>query len=119
MKAILPATMKIELRRISHNARLSQETHDQSTVQREGEGVRARQISNSINPQRAISMNATKTAKVFGCTEAQAVTQMRRNLAQTEAMAKQARSTGKLVNGYTADELEHSARKIRKGWNLA
>lgn len=61
-------------------------------------------------------MNATKTAAIFGCSPQQA--QMRKNLARLDAMASKARTTGKKFNGYSADELDSMAAKVREGWNL-
>lgn len=63
-------------------------------------------------------MNATKTAAIFGCSPQQAESQMRKNLNGLDAMASNARATGKKVNGYSADELDSMAGKVRKGWNL-
>lgn len=63
-------------------------------------------------------MNATKTAAIFGCSPQQAESQMKKNLAGLEAMASKARSTGRKVNGYSADELASMADKVRKGWSL-
>jgi len=63
-------------------------------------------------------MNAQTTARLFGCTPGQAEEQMRKNIAQLESMHSKALSTGKKVNGYTADALADIIRKTKKGWNL-
>jgi hypothetical protein len=63
-------------------------------------------------------MNATKTAAIFGCSPQQAEVQMRKNLAGLQSMEAKARSTGRKVNGYTADDLAGMIAKVKKGWNL-
>lgn len=63
-------------------------------------------------------MNAPTTSSIFGCTPAQAEAQMRKNLEGLQSMEKKARSTGRKVNGYTADDLAGMIAKLKKGWNL-
>jgi len=63
-------------------------------------------------------MTAQSTSAIFGCTPAQAESQMRKNLAGLQTMEQKARSTGRKVNGYTAEELAGMIAKVKKGWNL-
>jgi len=63
-------------------------------------------------------MNASTTSSIFICTPAQAETQMRKNLAGLQSMEQKARSTGRRVNGCTAEELAGMIAKLKKGWNL-
>ncbi len=57
-----------------------------------------------------IKPNAEKSAKVFGCTLEQARVMFRRNAYKLMEMHAKAMKTGKKVNGYTAEELEQSAK---------
>lgn len=63
-------------------------------------------------------MNAHATSAIFECSPSQAEAQMRKNIAGLESMEKKARTTGKKVNGYTADDLAGMIAKVKKGWNL-
>ena len=51
-------------------------------------------------------------ARTFGCTEAQAIDQLRANLDAMRQMQKKAAVTGRSVNGYTQAELERIAADI-------
>lgn len=54
--------------------------------------------------------NAERSAKLFSCSIGQAKRLMANNAEGMRIMAMKARRTGKPVNGYTAEELETSAR---------
>lgn len=55
-------------------------------------------------------------AAVYGCTVEQAATLLRKNADVLRGMAERAERTGKKVNGYTAQELRHSAIKYEKAF---
>ena len=53
--------------------------------------------------------NPAQIAGLLGCTEAQIRAQFAQNAKQLAAMADKAKTTGRKVNGYTAEELRSSA----------
>ena len=56
-------------------------------------------------------MDAKNIAKMFGCTEEQAKAQYARNAAQLAEMEAKAASTGRKVNGFTAQQLADLRKK--------
>ena len=56
----------------------------------------------------------TAFARFMGCTLEQVQSGLRRNARQLRGMAEQARRTGRLVNGFTAEQLEQSAARAEK-----
>jgi hypothetical protein len=60
-------------------------------------------------------MDEATQAKIFGCTVAQVRAQHARNADVLAGMLSKAESTGRKVNGYTADELRtlHQAAQRR------
>lgn len=54
--------------------------------------------------------NVERSARAFGCTVDQARVMFRKNAFKLMEMHEKAVRTGKKVNGYTAQELEDSAR---------
>lgn len=57
-------------------------------------------------------MTAAQTAKIFGCTEAQAKAQYAANAVQLRAMLETARKTGNSVRGYTEAQLVDRVAKF-------
>jgi hypothetical protein len=60
-----------------------------------------------------MSPTAADVARLFGCTADRVRHQYRRNAAQLRGMAEQAKRTGRLVNGYTAEQLQAKAAEYK------
>lgn len=60
----------------------------------------------------SVSAAAVRTAAKFGCTVEQAQRALDKNVAQLSEMRDRARSTGKKVNNYTADQLDAAIARL-------